>query len=161
MDDMTMYPALLLGIADTSVTFYPFPADVNLHTTFSLNSSGQQLILRNAFGGIENSITIGGMQINHPRGRQPDGSSNWCLFNKPTPDTVNFSLSCYSGYGLAPTIALTSGFYTGTQATTISATTPGTVYYTLNGQDTQTWSSPYSSAVSIDSTLVLRAKLVP
>lgn len=161
MDDMTMYPALLLGIADTSVTFYPFPADVNLHTSFSLNSTGQQLILKDALGAIADSVTIGAMQNNHSRGRQPDGSPNWCLFNQPTPDTTNFSLSCYSGYGLSPTIALTSGFYSGTQATTITGTTPGTIYYTLNGQDPQTWSSLYSSAVSIDSTLVLRAKLIP
>lgn len=161
MDDMSMFPALLLGIADTSVTYYPFPADVNIHTDFSLNSTGQQLILRDPFGILVDSSTIGGMQINHSRGRQPDGSPNWCVFTQPTPDTSNFSLSCYSGYGLSPTIALTSGFYTGSQATTISATTPGTIHYTLNGQDPQTWSPVYSSAVSIDSNLVLRAKLIP
>jgi hypothetical protein len=161
MDDMTMYPALLLGVADTSVTFAPFPADVNLHTDFSLNSTGQQLILKNAVGGIVDSITIAGMQINHTRGRQPDGSPNWCLFSQPTPDTSNFSLSCYSGYGASPVISLTSGFYNGTPATTITTPTAGTIHYTLNGQDPQTWSPAYTSAVSIDSTLVLRAKLIP
>lgn len=161
MDDMTMYPAILLGIADTSVTYFPFPAEINLHTDYSLNSTGQLLILKNPSGGIEDSITLGGMQVNHSRGRQPDGSSNWCLFTQPTPDTSNISLSCYSGYGSSPAITLTSGFYSGAQSSSITSSTPGTVYYTLNGQDPQTWSPSYSAAVSIDSTLVLRAKLIP
>lgn len=161
MDDLTMYPALLLGVADTSITYYPFPAEVNLHTDFSLNSTGQQLVLRNAVGAVVDSITIGGMQMNHSRGRQPDGSANWCLFTQPTPDTTNYSLSCYSGYGTSPTIALTSGFYTGTQSTTISAVTPGTIHYTLDGQDPQAWSPTYTGAVSINANLVLRAKLIP
>ncbi len=161
MDDMTMYPALLLGVGDTSVTYIPFPADINLHTSYSLNSTGQQLVLHNAAGGVVDSITIGGMQPNHSRGRQPDGSANWCLFTQATPDTTNFSASCYSGYGSAPTIALTSGFYSGSQTTTISATTPGTIHYTLNGQDPQSWSPTYAGSVAINSTLVLRAKLIP
>lgn len=161
MDDMTMYPALLIGVADTSVTYFPFPAEINLHTSYSLNSTGQQLVLRNAVGGVVDSITIGGMQMDHSRGRQPDGSANWCLFTQPTPDTTNYSLSCYSGYGASPTITLTSGFYSGTQNTTITATTPGTIHYTLNGQDPQVWSPTYTGAVSIDSNLVLRAKLIP
>lgn len=161
MDDMTMYPAFLIGVADTSVTYYPFPAEINLHTSYSLNSTGQQLVLRNAVGGIADSITIGAMQTNHSRGRQPDGTTNWCLFSQPTPDTTNFSASCYSGYGTAPVIALTSGFYSGNQTTTISGTTPGTIHYTLTGQDPQLSSATYAGSVSIDSTLVLRAKLIP
>ncbi len=161
LDDLTMLPVLLLGIADTSITYFPFPAEVNLHTSFSLNSTGQQLILKNASGGIVDSITIGGMQVDHSRGRQPDGSANWCLFTQPTPDTSNYSLSCYSGYGPSPTIALTSGFYSGTQTTTISSATTGNVHYTLTGEDPQITSPVYSTAVAIASTLVLRAKLIP
>jgi hypothetical protein len=101
------------------------------------------------------------MQINHSRGRQPDGGANWCLFTQPTPDTTNYSVSCYSGYGTTPTIALTSGFYNSNQSTTITCATPGTIHYTFNGQDPQLWSATYSGSVSIDSTLVLRAKLFP
>lgn len=161
MDDLTMYPALLLGVADTSVTYFQFPAEVNLHTDFSLNSTGQQLVLRNPVGAVVDSITIGGMQMNHTRGRWPDGSANWCVFTQPTPDTTNYSLACYSGYGTSPAIALTSGFYSGTQSTTISGTTPGTIYYTLNGEDPQVWSATYTSFVGITATSVLRAKLIP
>lgn len=161
MDDMTMYPALLLGIADTTVTYFPFPAEVNLHTSYSLNSTGQKLILRNALNAISDSITLGGMQNNHSRGRQPDGSSNWCVFTQPNPDTTNFSLSFYSGYGSTPVISLTSGFYSGQQNTTITAATAGNIYYTYNGQVPQNTSAIYSGNVSIDSTLVLRATLIP
>ncbi len=161
MDDLTMYPAILLGVADTSVTYFPFAADVNLHTDYSLHSTGQQLVLTNPFGAVVDSITIAGMQMDHSRGRQPDGSPNWCLFTQPTPDTTNFSLSCYSGYGQAPTITLASGFYTGTSTTTITGTTPGTIHYSVNGPDPQAWSPTYTTPISIPATTVLRAKLIP
>lgn len=161
LDDLTMYPAVLLGVADTSVTYFPFAADVNLHTSYSLNASGQQLVLSDANGVVTDSMTIGGMQMDHSRGRWPDGSSNWCVFTQPTPDTTNYSLSCYSGYGATPTITLTSGFYTGVPTTTMSGTTPGAIHYTLNGQDPQTWSPQYAAAVPIPATMVVRAKLIP
>lgn len=161
LDDLSMLPAMLIGVADTAVTYFPFPADVNLHTSFSLHSSGQKLVLANPAGAIVDSVTVGGMQMDHTRGRWPDGSANWCVFTQPTPDTTNYSTSCYSGYGATPVIAIPSGFYSSTPTTTIVATQPGTIHYTLTGQEPQLNSPLYTTPVSIDSTLVLRAKLFP
>lgn len=161
MDDMTMIPALLLGIKDTSVTFTPFPADINLHTDFDLHSGGQLLTLYAPDGSVSDQQAIGPILMEHSRGRQPDGGANWCLFDTPTPDTVNFSSSCFSGYGPSPVISLASGFYSGTQITSVSASQPGSLYWTNNGSDPLQSDFLYSGNIPIDSTQVIRAKLFP
>lgn len=161
MDDLSMLPALLIGVADTSVTYFPFPADIRLHTDFKLNSGGQLLTLYTPLGAVADQQAIGPIQMGHSRGRETDGSSDWCLFSTPTPDTVNFSASCYAGYGPSPDIQLSSGFYSGTQLTGISSDAAGTIYWTNNGADPLPSSNSYSSAITIDSTQVIRARLYP
>jgi hypothetical protein len=163
MDDLSMLPALLIGVADTNVTYYPFPADIRLHTDFELNSGGQLLTLYTPLGAVSDQQAIGAIGMGHSRGRQPDASNNWCLFSIPTPDTVNYSTNCYSGYGPSPEISLVSGFYSGTQMTSITAAAPGTILYSRNGSDPLNFSNyyTYNGAFSIDSTQVVRASLIP
>jgi hypothetical protein len=161
MDDMTMIPALLIGVIDTSVTYYPFPATMHLHTNFELNAAGSVLTLYNAQGQVADQQTIGQILINHSRGRQPDGSGNWCLFDRPTPDTTNFSATCYSGYGASPDINLASGFYNGQQQTTITCPTPGTINWTYTGSDPRPTDPVYTGAITLGNTQVIRAKLFP
>ncbi len=161
MDDLTMIPALLIGIVDTNVTYFPFPAEVHLHTDFSLDGGGQKLTLYNAQGTIVDEQTFGQVMMDHSRGRQPDGAASWCLFDQPTPDTTNYSASCFAGYGPAPVISLAPGFYTGTQVTTISATMPGNLYWTYDGSDPTSLSPVYSGAITVGNTQVIRARLYP
>ena len=56
--DLTALPYFLIGVNDTAVTYYPFPAKVNLHTSFNLNSTGQMLTLTDAAGTIKDQHTI-------------------------------------------------------------------------------------------------------
>ncbi|MEO5642238.1 MAG: CotH kinase family protein [Bacteroidia bacterium] len=161
MNDLSMIPALLLGVIDTSVTYFPFPAQVFLHTDYQLNAGGCALTLLDAQGNISDQQTIGPMMQNHSRGRQPDGAANWCLFDVPTPDTTNFSTSCFSGYGEAPVIDLTSGFYTGTQLTGISSAMPGIIRWTNDGTDPGFSSPVYTNTISIAATQSIRARLFP
>jgi hypothetical protein len=161
MDDLTMISALLLGVIDTSVTYIPFPAEVFLHTDYELNAGGCALTLLNPQGTIVDQQTIGPMMLNHSRGRQPDGSANWCLFNSPTPDTTNFSAGCYAGYGPSPVISLSSGFYNGTQLTGISASAPGVIRWTYDGTDPNSFSPTYSGTITLNNTQSIRARLYP
>ncbi|CAN5190580.1 hypothetical protein BH09BAC5_BH09BAC5_18520 [soil metagenome] len=161
MDDLSMADALLLGVIDTSVTYIPFASQVFLHTDYQLNAGGCALTLLDAQGIVVDQENIGVMQLNHSRGRQPDGSSNWCLFSSPTPDTVNFSANCYSGYGSSPVISLASGFYTGTQVTGISATDPGVIRWTYDGSDPNSFSPVYSGNITLNNTQCIRARLYP
>jgi CotH kinase protein/Lamin Tail Domain/Chitobiase/beta-hexosaminidase C-terminal domain/Secretion system C-terminal sorting domain len=161
MDDLTQIPVLLIGVKDTTVVFTPFAADIRLHTDFDLHSGGQLLTLYTPQGTISDQQALGEILLDHSRGRQPDGSSNWCLFDQPSPDTVNFSASCFLAYAASPHLDLSSGFYNNTQSVTISSAAAGTIYYTRNGGNPILSSSVYSSAILVDSTQVIRARLYP
>lgn len=156
-DDLSMIPYFLIGVNDTTVTYYPFAATVNLHTNFNLNSTGQELILKNASGSIVDQKTIGDMQLNNTYGRRPDGASSWYYFDAPTPDTTNNTSAFYNDYLNKPSFSLPAGFYNSTQTLSMSSST-GLVRYTLDGKDPDQSCALYSSPITIDSTMVVRAR---
>ncbi|MGZ4054558.1 MAG: CotH kinase family protein [Bacteroidia bacterium] len=157
MDDLSAIPYFLIGVDDTTVTYFPFPAHVNLHTDFNLNSTGQTLILKDASGNIVDQQTIGSMALNNTYGRRPDGANNWYYFNAPTPDTSNNTSAYYTDYVAKPAFSLPSGFYNAPQTVALSTGT-GVVRYTLDGKDPDQSSALYTSPLMIDSTTVVRAR---
>ncbi|MFZ5552839.1 MAG: CotH kinase family protein [Bacteroidota bacterium] len=161
LDDLTMIPYFIIGVIDTTVTYYPIPAAVNLHTNFNLDSDGFFITLKNPSGIIADQQTVGKMMMNNTRGRFPDGNSNWCLFDIPSPDTTNTLASCFSDYASAPVFSLEGGFYPGTQLLTLSSSTPGTIRYTIDGSEPLTSSLLYSTSITIDSSQVIRARVYP
>ena len=162
LDDMSMIPYFLIGVNDTSVTYFPLAANIHLHTNFTLNSAGQTLTLKDAGGNVLDQENIGTMLMNNTRGRRPDGTNNWCLFDNPTPDSTNNTSACYSGgYTGQPTFTLPAGFYTGTQTIGFNAAPNEIVHYTTDGS-VPTFSSPvFSGPITITSTKVIRARTFP
>ncbi|MBC7865596.1 MAG: CotH kinase family protein, partial [Bacteroidia bacterium] len=158
MDDLTSIPYFLIGINDTTVNFFPFPADINLHTDFNLNTTGQKLTLKDASGTIVDQQDIGAMQMNNSRGRLPDGSNNWCLFNDPTGDTTNNNSVCFTGYAGVPSFQLPAGYYSTSQNLSINAPPSEIIHYTTDGGVPLISSPVYSSPLAINSTQVVRAK---
>lgn len=158
LDDLSAIPYFLIGVNDTAVTYFPFPADVNLHTDFTLKSTGQILTLKDASGSIADLDTIGSMELNNTYGRRPDGGNNWYYFDTPTPDTSNNSSAFYTNYLGKPGFSLPAGFYNSPQTTSLS-TSSGIVRYTLDGSDPKQSSAIYSSPIHIDSTMVIRARV--
>lgn len=156
-DDLSMIPYFLIGVNDTAVTYFPFAATVNLHTSFNLNSTGQELILKNASGTILDQKIIGDMQLNNTYGRRPNGSSNWYFFDAPTPDTSNNTSAYYTNYLTKPAFSLGAGFYPSTVSLGMSSST-GLTRYTVDGSDPDQTCALYSSPITIDSTTVVRAR---
>lgn len=156
-DDLSMIPYFLIGVNDTAVTYYPFAATVNLHTSFNLNSTGQELILKDSSGTIVDQHIIGDMQLNNTFGRRPNGASTWYYFDSPTPDTTNNTSAFYTNYLNKPTFSLGAGFYNSTQTLSMTSST-GLVRYTLDGKDPDQTCALYSTPITIDSTMVVRAR---
>jgi hypothetical protein len=161
LDDMSMIPYFLIGVNDTSVTYFPFPANIHLHTNFTLNSAGQKLTLKDASGNLLDQEQIGGMMMNNSRGRRPDGSVNWCLFDTPTPDTTNSISACYSGYAGTPAFSLPAGFYSGTQTVGISGPPGEIIHYTTDGSVPVFTSPVYSAPIPVTQNRVIRARSFP
>jgi hypothetical protein len=156
LDDLSAIPYFLIGVNDTTVTYFPFAATVNLHTSFHLNSNGQTLTLKNASGAVQDEHIIGNMQLNNTYGRRPDGGSSWYYFDTPTPDTTNNTSPFYTNYLAKPSFDLPAGFYSTPQTAGVSSA--GLVRYTLDGSDPSQSSALYTGPISIDSTTVLRAR---
>lgn len=158
LDDLSSIPYFLIGVNDTAVTYYPFPATVFLHTNFNLNYTGQTIVLKNPSGTIVDQTQIGLTQHNHSRGRTPNGGPNWCLFDTPTPDTTNTTSACYTSYASTPGFSLPAGFYNGTQQVSFTGFGNDIVHYTLDGSEPTFLSPVFSGSVTVDSTRVIRAR---
>lgn len=161
--DMTIRPYLLLGIKDTSVTFFPFPVENNnLHTNFNISSSPFRIKLFDNNGVKIDEVIMNEVHTNNSRGRITDGAAQWCLFNTPTPDTSNILSNCFNGYASDLNFTLKAGFYNGNQTTQITNTTPGNIYYTIDGNiPTPSATNLYTGSIPIDSNTILKAKFFP
>jgi hypothetical protein len=158
MNDLSAIPNFLIGVNDTTVTYFPFPAHVNLHTNFKLDSRGQVLTLKDASGNIVDQQNIGEMQMNNSYGKRPDGRDNWYYFDVPSPDTSNNTSAFFTNYSGKPVFSLPAGFYDSPQTTDL-ITDAGIVRYTLDGSDPTESSAICSGPVLIDSTMVIKARV--
>ncbi len=160
-DDMTSIPYFLIGVKDTSITYYPFPASTNLHTNFNLSSYPTLLKLFDNQNQLVDEVQIGKTHLNNSYGRTYDASPDWCLFEIPSPDTSNAISSCYKGYGQSPTFSLKAGFYDAPQMLTISSNQMGQIFYTLDGSTPTFFSNFYSAPISISSNTIVKAIFIP
>ncbi|HET6244272.1 MAG: CotH kinase family protein [Bacteroidetes bacterium] len=129
-----------------------------LHTNFKLKSTGEKIILSDDDGNIIDFFEIGQLQYNHSFGRKPDGATQICLFNTPTPAASNNNSSCYDGYEPAPVFSINAGFYPSSQ--TVELYTPsqtGIIKYRLDGNVPSNSSTTYSLPISADKTTVVSA----
>lgn len=161
LNDLTSIPYFLIGVTDTITTYYPLAVKLHLHTDFNLTNTGQVLTLKDPQGSMVDQQTIDYMELNHSRGRKPDGSSNWCVFTNPSPDSTNNNAVCYNGYASEPSIDLSAGYYNGTQQLSMTGSGNDIVHYTKNGSVPTIFSPAYSTPISIDKSEVIRARIFP
>jgi hypothetical protein len=165
-DDMTSLPYLFFGMKSSGSTFSSIPSWFLVppveyfNSDFKLARTGETVYLYNPGGLLVDSKAFPPMLSNNSIGRKPDGSSGWCYFSTPTPNTSNNSSTCYNGYASTPVFSKLPGYYTSTQSLTISQSTPGGVIrYTTNGDIPTTSSPAYSGTMSISSTRTIRARV--
>lgn len=134
------------------------------HTNFSLTQSNytEEVCLTNAAGVFLDSLSIIPCRKNHSRGRAPNGSPNWRVFQTPTPIASNTTQTAYIEYVPKPVFSVVAGFYAGTQTLTLTCPQANTnIYYTTNGiVPTSTPSATnflYTGPITISTTQTIRA----
>jgi hypothetical protein len=134
----------------------------NYHASFKLNQTeNEKIILATTAGLIVDSLTLKRHQANHSWGRTTDGSNSWSIFTTPTVNTTNNTSTPYTRYAAMPTFSQNAGYYANTVTVSVSTTeSNSTIYYTTNGFVPTTASSVYSSALTFNSTTVLKAYVV-
>lgn len=163
--DLTAMATLSFGINNSgnyfSNTLSPYVANTStqiMHTNFQLNSEGEEVILTNDLGNIEDQLTFGYIQQDHSYGRSPDGAFSFCLFASPSPGFSNSNSLCYSGYEDPPKFSIDAGFYSGQQTVSINtASNSAVIKVTTDGSFPTATSSTYSSPIIIDTTTVVSA----
>lgn len=129
-----------------------------LHASFKLGASGEQLTLRDANGTILDQVDTDGLLWDTSRGRRADAWQSWCFFYEPTPQAPNEAEAC-NGITDPPTIEPTGGPYdAGVTVTLRDPDTESVVRFTLDGSEPTTGSTLYTTPFAVDTTTVVRAR---
>lgn len=130
------------------------------HTNYKMTQcKPEEVCFSDAAGNILDSMTLRRNQSNHSWGRTTDGGSTWSVFMTPTLGASNTGSTAYSPYATTPVFSVSPGFYPGSQNLTITTPDPNiTIHYTTNGDEPTTADAVYSSAISITTTQVVRAR---
>ncbi|MCD4691329.1 MAG: CotH kinase family protein, partial [Calditrichales bacterium] len=163
--DMTLISFLTLVMNYIPQDAHGFPPFLNflwkqeLHASFKISSSGEELILTDPQGQTIDSIEFGAIPADISFGRQPDGNSQWYYFNDPTPGAANNT----TGYQeFAPDVQFShdGGFYDNQFPLELTAEGGSlTIRYTLDGSEPADTSNIYYNPIEIDSIMVVRARV--
>jgi hypothetical protein len=126
-------------------------ANGEVHTSFSISTSGEELILSDPSGIILDQTPSVNLGADISYGRQPDGTGPWSYFVTATPAASNTTTS-YSGFLMPPSVSAQGGFYTSAFNLTITSSDPGaTIRYTLDGSEPVDTSLIYTAPLPIAS----------
>jgi CotH kinase protein/Lamin Tail Domain/Chitobiase/beta-hexosaminidase C-terminal domain/FlgD Ig-like domain/Divergent InlB B-repeat domain len=163
--DLTMIPFLTLAMTETPVNPHGYAEILqsmqpDLHSNFKISSSGETLYLVDENMILLDSLFVDEIPTDVTVGCQPDGSENIYFFNEPTPEESNTSYG-YQNMANLPIFSLEGGFYNGYQTIELSgAGADETIYYTLDGSDPVDTSIVYIQPITIDTTHVIRARIL-
>ncbi len=151
----------MVSEAQVTGTFTPLNLAQNLHTNFSLNSSGETVYLYSPTQQLISQLLVNCINVDNSIGCNPDASNTIVFFGTPTPTATNNSSTGYSNYLQQPLFSIPSGEFIGTQQIFITNpnTNPSEIRYTLDGSDPTLNSSLYSGGnITITTSSVLKAR---
>ena len=130
-----------------------------LHANFKLSSEGEHLALTWQ-GAIVDSLSYPAQLADFSYGRVPDGSNHWFYLSRFTPAAANSS-SGYLGIAEAPRFSLQGGFHSAPQQVMLfNDQGMEHIYYTRDGSIPTEQSTLYTGALTIDTTTVIRARIL-
>lgn len=130
----------------------------NLHTNFSISSSGEEILLTEPDGTRMDEIPPIPIPRDISYGRYPDGSDQFYFFERPTPGTENGG-DRYRQQLSAPQFSHEGGAITSSVQLILTSPDGADIYYTLDGSEPQPGrSSQYSGPLPINRTMMVRAR---
>ncbi|NTV83407.1 MAG: T9SS type A sorting domain-containing protein, partial [Bacteroidales bacterium] len=150
-------------VTSEEVTSEFVPVDTNnfLHTNFKISGSGEAIYLYSPGQVLLSELFVDCGDLDNSSGRFPDASENIFLFQNGTPSATNNQSTTYSGYLLAPSFSVPSGFYDEPFGVTITNPNPGStsIHYTIDGSEPSILSPLYNGQpINILYSVVLKAR---
>ncbi|MFA5668247.1 MAG: lamin tail domain-containing protein [Balneolaceae bacterium] len=132
--------------------------DGPLHLDFKLSASGESVVITAADGTtLVDSVTFPSQTTDISWARDVDGTGTFSYAN-PTPNATNAGSIIVNETASTPTFSLPSGFYPAGLTLAISSETPSAaIHYTLNGSVPTINSAVYTTPITTDTSIVLRA----
>lgn len=162
--DLSALPWLSLGIKNSVYNYGPVPAwfqlnAASLHTSFKLAQDGDSLFLISPGGSLLSQRGYAFVLPDNSYGCQADGSLAQRFFRTPTPNASNNSAQGFSQYAEDPVFSPDGGFHQAPLVLNLSSATAGAeIRYTTDGSPPKSNSNLYSGPLSVDSTMVIRAR---
>jgi hypothetical protein len=129
-----------------------------LHTNFSIKSSGEKIWLTSSTGTVIDSLPPTDIKADFSVGRFPNGTGDWVLFYEPSPNAENVE-SVFVGQCEIPVPSTLAGYYSGSVEVSFSSSTPNAeMHYTTNGAVPTEKSKKVEGAISISKTTTLRVQ---
>ena len=121
-----------------------------MHTNFKLSSGGDVLYLYSPTMFLTDSVKIASIETDYTYGRLVDGTGAWAALSKPTPGKANVSTTV-KGLAPKPVFSVNGGFYSKSQAVTLSTNLEGAVIrYTTDGSEPTENSPIYEGAITAE-----------
>lgn len=134
-----------------------------LHSNFNLTQTrknAQTIVLSNAAGKIIDQSEIKKTRKDQSRGRLQDGEPIWVIFSQPSPARENFGMY-YTSNADKPRFSQSAGYYKNSFLLNISSKDPNlNIYYTTDGSEPDTGSTPYRIPIQIDKHTIVKAVCV-
>ncbi|MCE7863071.1 MAG: T9SS C-terminal target domain-containing protein [Bacteroidetes bacterium CHB5] len=129
-----------------------------LHTSFSLDSEGEQVVLTSPSNQLLDQIIFSKQYTNVSFGRKSDGGSTWSYLSVPSPASKNESPTGEVALAI-PIASQKSGRYASSMSLVLSHPTPAAeIRYTLDGSAPGQNSTLYSTPIQITQTTTLKAR---
>ncbi len=131
-------------------------SDVIITTDLSLNSAGERILLKNYEGIIVDCFDTGYLLGDYSSGRISGEENSRVFFKEKTPGSRNVA-DIYLSYSKKPIFSHSGGMADDKFMLALSCADDATVYYTLNGNIPDEYSSVYKEPILIDKDTVVTA----
>ena len=163
--DLTAIPFLSVGTIEKPVSSRKVDllnlASNDFHTNFKISADGESLYLSNPSGVIADSVRLGALSLNTSFGRTLKDPLTWAVYTTSTPDKENTGDALSGESAGIPTFGSPGGVYSaGLKVALTPPDQKDSIYYTLDGSEPTRKSFLYSTGISMNTTKVLKARIL-
>ncbi|MBA4409628.1 MAG: CotH kinase family protein [Bacteroidota bacterium] len=163
--DFSAIPFLTVGTTDTPANpriIASLKLSVEqLHTNFKLDADGESVYLTKPSGELADSVQIGVLTLDTSYGRTLKNTSVWAVFPTSSPGKENTGEAFPTDRPAIPEFSTPGGIYSATLKVKLTApSTKDTIYYTLDGSVPTRLSYIFSSEININTSKVVRARIL-